>query len=244
KMNLKEITVVATRGQKLTLVQDSTRKIILATRGEETREINNSFEEIETWGELSKILIACGFDLKNFQATLQTKVTWDNDEILIPRENFVLYLRPKATKSGADYIKGDRRCMMSYIKNDEKIKLYIKENYCQGIATNYTQLTTNALSTALEEYSNQLKSSTTTTVKTPVKKSKTLVTKPLTEKTKSISSLEEILNDIITSVSYAKSLIGANKVGLCNCCHFEPRVVKTKEEIALFIKDMERGIKK
>ena len=60
----------------------------------------NYLTAAETWGALRK-LISADYDLSVLKATENVnKTTLEDEDSVLPTEDFILYLRPEKTKSG------------------------------------------------------------------------------------------------------------------------------------------------
>lgn len=104
--------------------------------------------EATTWGEL-KPLVEEKYDLSNLQATEnKNKTTLTHPDAVLPEGDFVLFLRPIKTKSGADMNDLGFRELRALVNNDS-----VKE-YLNGVVPgkNWTQLTTDELRAGLNSY--------------------------------------------------------------------------------------------
>jgi hypothetical protein len=82
----------------------SRRIIVYATRGGNGDKKKNSLiTSATTWGQIKEDIINLGFDLSNLLATESvTNNDLVNDLAILPKEDFVIFLRPRETKSGLD----------------------------------------------------------------------------------------------------------------------------------------------
>lgn len=119
--NEREITVIATRGQKVKKFQ-----------------VSNDV----TWGELKNI-ISSDYDLESVAAVENVnKTTLNRDDASVPNGNVRIFLRPVNTKSGASI-----RSMVSTSPAKNDINQYCKDNF----AKNWTHATTAELEQAWED---------------------------------------------------------------------------------------------
>lgn len=102
----------------------------------------------KTWDDL-KPLVEEKYDLSNLQATEnKNKTTLTHPDAVLPEGDFVLFLRPIKTKSGADMNDLGFRELRALVNNDS-VKEYLNEVVPDK---NWTQLTTDELRAGLNSY--------------------------------------------------------------------------------------------
>lgn len=120
---------------------------VFTTKGKQKAKIET---DVTTWGELKPLVQAQGYDLGSLHATENiNRADLVNLQAVLPNQDFVLFLRPKKTKSGLDVEGLGFKALRAVVKDHgEHVKEYLN-NYSDK---NWTQLTTAELSEALSEY--------------------------------------------------------------------------------------------
>jgi len=99
-----------------------------------------------TWGALKEELFGL-FDFSSLNATENiTRRDLSVDTATLPEQDFVLFLRPKDTKSGSYLPYGEAKAI---IKKDKNLQEAIKIAY----ATDYTHLSTGQMNEAIQRFS-------------------------------------------------------------------------------------------
>ena len=114
---------------------------VYSTKGQQKYEHETS---ATNWGVLKSELNGV-FDFESLNATENiTRRDLTVDTALLPTEDFILFLRPKTTKSGVYTYKEAK----ATVKADKNIQEYIKQAY----ATDYTHLSTAQLNEAIGRF--------------------------------------------------------------------------------------------
>lgn len=133
--------------------------VIYSTKGQQKYTHETT---VETWGELKEELAEI-FDFGSLNATESiTRCDLSVDAAILPKQDFVLFLRPKDTKLGAYSYKEAK----SLVKEDKNLQKRIKDAY----GTDYTHLSTNQLNEAIENvYVKEVNCKAETTEKQKIK---------------------------------------------------------------------------
>lgn len=103
-----------------------------------------------TWAQLKLELRAAGYDMSTLIATeKETRHTLEHDESTLPTGDFVLFLRPAKTKSGADYSNASYSDMRAEIA---QIGKEVKDFLTNRFNTNWTRITLDQLRDGLTAY--------------------------------------------------------------------------------------------
>ena len=124
------------------------RKVLaFSTRGNSMTQIESS---ASTWSQLKSELRLAGYDMSTLIATEKyTRHTLEHDESTLPTGDFVLFLRPAKTKSGADYSNASYQDMRAEIA---QIGKEVKDFLTNRFDTNWTRITLAQLREGLTAY--------------------------------------------------------------------------------------------
>ncbi len=122
--------------------------------------------DVTTWGDFSDILESYGYSIESLHATESVNRTdLVQSQALLPQGDFVLFLRPKKTKSGGPLTDGKS---FKELRDMLSLDQVLKDNVCNYIATNlnknYTRASSIELAKAIEFcYHGDIANITTTT---------------------------------------------------------------------------------
>jgi len=125
---------------------------IYATKGKKTNKIESSST---TWGELRQEVSDEGYDVNSLLATESVNRTdLNHKDAKIPESSFILFMRPKKTKSGIDADSLSYRECKTLIKNTIfSDGNQAKNHFCDNYEKNYTHMSTSDLRNAINDYS-------------------------------------------------------------------------------------------
>lgn len=170
------------------------RKIkIFTTKG--TPDVITVADDVTTWAQLKPLVKAQVGSLDNLQATENIgKTTLIQDEAVLPQGDFILFLRPKKTKAGADYSTMDRKQLAASLSQAQKDQLKAETG------KNWTNCPTETIRELLIKGGSPKKSAVAAKVEkvkaTPVEKEK--VAAPVNQVTSTKDSDESLENAIGT----------------------------------------------
>lgn len=131
-----------------TPVQEERAIIVYSTKGKKKLKINTN---AATWGELQPVLKDKGYDLGSLHATESIKRSdLVNDNAILPAGAFVIVMRPKKTKSGADRSFKECRAYVKEMKGSKDEAEFMAHINSTGV--NYTRLKADALSVLITSW--------------------------------------------------------------------------------------------
>ena len=198
-----------------TETQIAVREIVAyATKGGKIAKINT---DVKTWGELKPLLKREGYDLNSLLAAESiNRADLVNDLAVLPEGPFRVFLRPKQTKSGADYLpyKEVRAKVQELIASDGDVA---KAHFNEG--KNYTTKKGDELNVLLNSYKGG--SVTTSSAKAEPKKEAVKTEAPKAEEKASPKaseaqefSEEGCIKVAVEALSKIKSVNTANVISL------------------------------
>jgi hypothetical protein len=204
------------------------RKIeIYHTGGINGKEIKT---DVTTWGELKSVLSGHGISTDNVEAVNSTDFTsFENDVAVLPKEDFVLYMNPKAkVKSGAEQIPTDfRASFKAWIGQNPDKKDAFKED-----GKNWTTLGTNRIYEICKKRGFNLNGISSSTKEEKVE----TIVETIVEKKEDSASFVDKLSRILEedSISKIHNIVRGLLAEVDNICAekvVETKVEETKEDV-------------